>query len=192
VTKEDAKLKVASLITKLNSLDSHKIKGFNEAATKQGFIQPLFEALGWDFTDTDEVSPEDNTSNGRVDYAFKLHGISQFYVEAKSFKEDLNDPKYIKQAISYAYNKGVTWAILTNFQSLRVFNAQKTEPFVSLDFHQYEIDFERLWLLSRESLTTGLLNQEAVKWGALPAPVPVEKRLFAQMRAWREDLFTSY
>ena len=189
VTKEEAKLEVINLVKKFSLLDQHKIKGFNEAATKQGFIQPLFEALGWDFTDTDEVSPEDNTSNGRVDYAFKLHGVSQFYVEAKSFKEDVNDPKHIKQAVSYAYNKGVTWAVLTNFQSLRVFNAQKTEPFISLDCKQYETDFERLWLLSKESLTSGLLNQEAVKWGALPVLIPVEKHLFAQMRLWREQLF---
>ena len=189
MTKEETKLKITNLVTKLNSLDSHKIKSYNEAATKQGFIQPLFEALGWNFTDTDEVSPEDNTSNGRVDYAFKLHGISQFYVEAKSLKEDLNDQKYIKQAISYAYNKGVTWAILTNFQSLRVFNAQKTEPFISLDFNRYETDFDRLWLLSRESLISGSLNQAAVSWGALPVPIPVEKHLFAQMRVWREQLF---
>jgi predicted type IV restriction endonuclease len=86
VTKEDSKLAVINLVKKFNSLDQHKVKGFNEAATKQGFIQPLFEALGWDFTDTDEVSPEDSTSNGRVDYAFKLHGVSQFYVEAKAYK----------------------------------------------------------------------------------------------------------
>jgi type I restriction-modification system DNA methylase subunit len=189
VTKEESKLAVINLVKKFSLLDSHKIKGFNEAATKQGFIQPLFEALGWDFTDTDEVSPEDNTSNGRVDYAFKLHGVSQFYVEAKAFKEDINDPKHIKQAVSYAYNKGVTWAVLTNFQSLRVFNAQKTEPFISLDYKQYDADFDRLWLLSKESLTSGLLSQEALKWGALPVLIPVEKHLFAQMRLWREQLF---
>jgi predicted type IV restriction endonuclease len=116
MTKEEAKINVTNLVKKFHLLDQHKVKSFNEAATKQGFIQPLFEALGWDFTETDEVSPEDNTSNGRVDYAFKLHGISQFYVEAKSFKEDVNDAKNIKQAISYAYNKGVTWAVLTNFK----------------------------------------------------------------------------
>lgn len=189
MTKEEAKSKIIDLVKKFHALESSKVKGFNEAATKQGFIQPLFEALGWDFTDTDEVSPEDNTSSGRVDYAFKLHGVSQFYVEAKPFKEDVHDPKHIKQAVSYAYNKGVTWAVLTNFKSVRVFNAQKTEPFISLDCKLYEADFERLWLLSRESLTSGLLNQEAVKWGALPVLIPVEKRLFAQMRVWREQLF---
>ncbi len=187
--KQEAKLKIIDLVNKFSSASQPKIKSFNEAATKQGYIQPLFEALGWSFSDTDEVSPEDNTSNGRVDYAFKLHGVSQFYVEAKAFKEDINDPKHIKQAVSYAYNKGVTWAILTNFQSLRVFNAQKTEPFISLDCKLYDADFERLWLLSRESLISGLLNQEAIKWGALPILIPVEKRLFTQMRAWREQLF---
>jgi len=189
MSKQEAKLKIIDLVKKFHALESSKIKSFNEAATKQGFIQPLFEALGWDFSDTDEVSPEDNTSNGRVDYAFKLHGVSQFYVEAKPFKEDVHDPKHIKQAVSYAYNKGVTWAVLTNFQSLRVFNAQKTEPFISIDCDLYETDFERLWLLSKESLTSGLLNQEAVKWGALPVLIPVEKRLFTQMRVWREQLF---
>lgn len=189
MTKDESKSKVIDLVKKFNTLDSSKIKNFNEAATKQGFIQPLFEALGWDFTDTDEVSPEDNTSNGRVDYAFKLHGVSQFYVEAKPFKEDVHDPKHIKQAVSYAYNKGVTWAVLTNFQSLRVFNAEKTEPFISFACDQYESDFDRLWLLSKESLTTGLLNKEAVKWGALPIPLPIEKRLFGKLREWREILF---
>ena len=189
MTKEESKLKINNLVNKFNSLDQHKIKGFNEAATKQGFIQPLFEALGWDFTDTDEVSPEDNTSNGRVDYAFKLHGVSQFYVEAKAFKEDVNDPKHIKQAVSYAYSQGVTWAVLTNFQSLRVFNAQKTEPFIPLDSGHYIDSFERLWLLSKESIETGLLTKEAISWGALPVLIPIEKRLFAKLREWREILF---
>lgn len=189
MTKEEAKQKIAESVQKFQSLDQHKVKSFNEAATKQGFVQPLFEALGWNFTDTDEVSPEDKVSNDRVDYAFKLHGVSQFFVEAKPFKEDVNDPKHIKQAVSYAYNKGVTWAVLTNFQALRVFNAQKTEPFISLACGQYIPDFDRLWLLSKESLETGLLNQEAVKWGVLPVPIPIEKRLFAKLREWRELLF---
>jgi type I restriction-modification system DNA methylase subunit len=72
---------------------------------------------------------------------------------------------------------------------LRVFNAQKTEPFLSLDYKSFDANFEKLWLLSRDSLATGLLNQAAIDWGALPVPIPVEKHLFAQMRIWREQLF---
>lgn len=89
VTKDEAKLKVAELVAKYENLSASQIKAFNEANTKQGFIEPLFRALGWDVDDSNEVTLEENASNGRVDYAFKLHGVSQFYLEAKPLKADL-------------------------------------------------------------------------------------------------------
>ena len=97
----------------------------------------MFRALGWDFENTNEVSPEENASNGRVDYAFKLNNVSQFYVEAKSLKADLNREDFVKQAVSYSYARGVTWAILTDFESLRVFNALQNKPFISLSYVDY-------------------------------------------------------
>ena len=33
-------------------------------------------------------------------------------------------PSRPTEAINYAYNKGVTWAVLTNFEALRVYNAE--------------------------------------------------------------------
>lgn len=189
MAKEEAKQKITELVKKYESLSQSEIKAYHEAKTKQGFIEPLFRALGWDFDNTDEVAPEESASKGRVDYALKLNGISQFYVEAKSLKEDINDPKHIKQAVTYAYNKGITWAVLTNFEGLRIFNAQKQSQSITLDYKQYTEDFDRLWLLSRESLETGLLTKEAQKWGILPPPLPVETRLFTQLRQWREELF---
>ena len=188
-TKEEARQKIEELVEKYQKLTAKEIKGFNEAKTKQGFIEPMFRALGWDFENTNEVSPEENASEGRVDYAFKLNGVSQFYVEAKSFKEDVNDPKHIKQAVTYAFIKGVTWGVLTNFSGLRVFNAHKDWAFISLDYNNYSAGFDKLWLLSRESVETGLLKQESINWVILPTPIPIEKRLFAQLRTWRQELF---
>jgi type I restriction-modification system DNA methylase subunit len=187
--KDNAKAKIAELVKKYKSLDPHKIKAFNEASTKQGFIQPLFEALGWDFEDTDEVSPEEKASSGRVDYAFKLHGVSQFYLEAKPLKSDLTKEDYIKQAVTYAYNKGVTWAVLTSFDKLMIFNAQQKTPFIILAFSDYLTAIDKLLLLSKESLTNGLLNKEAQQYGALPPSLPIEKRLYKQLSQWREELF---
>ena len=189
MTKEDAKLAIANLVKKFSLLDSHKIKGFNEAATKQGFIQPLFEALGWDFTDTDEVSPEEHASNGRVDYAFKLNNVSQFYIEAKSLKADLNREDFVKQAVSYSYARGVTWAVLTDFESLRVFNALKNTPFISLSFTEYVEKFDDLWLLSKQATAGNELSKKAQAYGAMPLFIPIEKRLFKQLSLWRESLF---
>jgi len=170
-------------------LSPSEVKSFHEAKTKQGFIEPLFRALGWNFDDTSEVAPEEKASNGRVDYAFKLNGVSQFFLEAKPLKADLTSPDYVKQAVSYAYHKGVTWAVLTDFEEMRLFNAQQNKPFITLNCSEYLGKIDKLWLLSRESLKTGLLNKEAAEYGALPPALPIEKRLFTKLRQWREDLF---
>lgn len=133
--------------------------------------------------------PEEKVSKGRVDYAFKLNGVAQFYVEAKSLKADLTNPDYVKQTVTYAYNKGVTWAMLTNFEGLRLFNAQKSTPYINLSYQDYIPRLDKLWLLSRDSLEKGLLNKEAAQDGVLPLSVPIEKRLFNQLCQWREDVY---
>ena len=167
MTKDEAKGKVAKLVADYQALSPAQAKAYHEAKTKQGFVQPLFRCLGWDFDNVEEVAPEEKASNGRVDYAFKLKGVSRFYLEAKSLKADLNSPDYIKQAVTYAYNKGVTWAGLTSFDRLRLFNAQTGHPFLNLVCQNYVDDFDRLWLLSRESVESGALDGEAAKVGAL-------------------------
>lgn len=172
------------------ALTPAQIKQYHEAKTKQGFVQPLFRSLGWDFDDVDEVTPEENVSKGRVDYAFKIKGVSRFYLETKHLKADLNNTEFIKQAVTYAYNKGVTWAGLTSFDHLRLFNAQSGQPFLNLTCQDYSDDFDRLWLLSRESIEARNLDTEARKVGVLPLPQPVEQRLFNQLKNWREELFT--
>lgn len=187
--REAARQKITELVAKYESLNPSEIKGFHEAKTKQGFIEPLFRALGWDFDDTNEVAPEEKASSGRVDYAFKLQGVSQFYLEAKPLKADLTNLEYIKQAVTYAYNKGVTWAVLTDFEELRLFNAQANKPFLTLNCKDYTTSFDRLWLLSRESLEKGLLNKEAAQVGALPPSLSVEIRLYKQLQQWREELY---
>lgn len=188
--KSEALQKVSSLVTKYQGLSHTETNKLDEAKTKQGFIIPLFRALGWDFDNISEVSPEENASKGRVDFAFKLNGVSQLYLEAKPTKASLTNPNYIKQIITYAYNKGVTWAILTNFHELRLFNAQGKNPFITLSYDNYVTNFDKLWLLSRESLEKGLLNKEATQSGTLPLSVsPIETHLFIQLRQWREVLF---
>jgi hypothetical protein len=157
ITKSGAKQKVAKLVADYTTLAPAQVKKYHEAKTKQGFIQPLFRSLGWDFDDVNEVSPEESASKGRVDYAFKINGVSRFYLETKHLKADLNNAEYIKQAVTYAYNKGVTWAGLTSFDHLRLFNAQSGQAFLSLTCQDYIDNFDRLWLLSKESVQAGNL-----------------------------------
>ena len=82
ITKNEAKEKAGKLVSDHEALTATQVKGYHEAKTKQGFIQPLFRAPGWDFDNVEEVAPEESASKGRVDYAFKIKGISRLYLGA--------------------------------------------------------------------------------------------------------------
>jgi predicted type IV restriction endonuclease len=146
---EQVKERIEQLITKYKNLPLKLRKQYNEASTKNSFIQPLFEALGWDFSDISEVEPEQRIAAGRVDYVFKINGVSKFCLEVKPLRDELNDDDR-RQAISYAYNKGVSWAVLSNFDRLQVFNAERQTLdlnsilFLNLTCEDYLSDFNDL------------------------------------------------
>lgn len=114
---------IEKLVAKYQSLTQRERRNYNEANTKNVFVQPLFEALSWDFSDINQVEADKTITKGRVDYIFKVNRVSKFCLEVKSLRDQLTDD-HREQAISYAYNKGVTWAVLTNFDRLQVFNAE--------------------------------------------------------------------
>jgi len=87
-SKEEAKEKIRELIEKYEKVkQSGKIKNYTEEDTKKSFIEPFFEALGWDIRNKEEVSAEEKVSKGRVDYAFKINGITD--EEKKIIEEGL-------------------------------------------------------------------------------------------------------
>ena len=141
--REQARREIAELVERYRRLDAKSLRAYNEANTCKDFILPLFRALGWDVYDSAEVSAERKVSRGRVDYAFRLGGIPKFFLEAKRFATDLEDPKWARQVINYAWIKGVTWAVLTDFEGLKVFNAEWKEAnplrniFIDLTYDQY-------------------------------------------------------
>jgi predicted type IV restriction endonuclease len=74
VSYADAKIEVEGLIERFARLSARNHKRYNEPATRQEFVLPLFRALGWNIEDTREVSPEERASRGFVDFAFHLGG----------------------------------------------------------------------------------------------------------------------
>ncbi len=186
--KKQAKLKIQSLIERYNSLTTHE-KKMNEEMTKTKFIRPLFEALGWDFEE--DVLLEDAVSHRRVDYNFQINGRTKFFLEAKPLSADIDSINYAKQATNYAWLKNVNWAILTNFEGIRIFypaEAGEAKSCFRLNFKNYIDDFENLWILSKESFQNDLIDKEAVKWGAEPEHVKVSEQLAEDMNTWRNNL----
>ncbi|MFN3270322.1 MAG: hypothetical protein ACK42G_07040 [Candidatus Kapaibacteriota bacterium] len=79
-----------------------KDKMISEAQTKEWLIRPFFEKLGWDFSNPNDVLPEDDDSTGkRADYAFLVNNSKKLLVEAKSLSNPLTDEKMIKEKINY-------------------------------------------------------------------------------------------
>jgi len=193
--KEKAKEEIKLLVDKYNRLvEAGRVKSYNEEMTKKDFILPLFRALGWSVEDSEEVTAEEKISKGRVDYAFRIQSIPKLFLEAKSLREDLEKTEFAEQAINYAWHKGATWAILTDFEGIKVFNAEwkSSNPlqnlFFSLNCSQFLDRFEQLWLLSRESLESGVIDTEAEKWGKKAKKVPVDKQLLSDLTRFRELL----
>ncbi len=188
--KDIAKKKVAKLVNDYRKVISEgRLKSYNEADTKKNFIEPLFKALGWK-VDSEEVTAEDRASKGRVDYGFRMNGILQFVLEAKPLKADISKKEYALQAIDYAWHKGCTWAVLCDFENVRLFNAwKKTEPHhcicLNLNCNNYERDFDDLWLLSRESFESGAFHEWAKKYAKGPSKRTVGDQLLEDFIEWR-------
>jgi type I restriction-modification system DNA methylase subunit len=192
---QQAKENLAKLIAKFErELAAGKIKDYNEEAAKTVFIQPfLKDVLGWDVNDRDEVSPEEKTSRGRVDYGLKVEGKIKIFVEAKPPKAELS--RHIDQAIRYGYNrKGVPFVLLTDFESIMLFDVTVKPDVrnprkglkIDLSWPQYLQEIEQLWLLSKESALQGKLDELLrVK---PKERVPVDKAILEDLKEWREIL----
>lgn len=114
----------------------YESESFNEEQCRVEFINPLFEALGWDvsnragkFDAFKDVEHEGALKvGGRVkapDYAFRIGGTRVFFVEAKKPKVWIyaaNEPCY--QLRRYAWSAGLPVSVLTNFREFAVFDTQ--------------------------------------------------------------------
>jgi len=192
ISQKDAKERIQKLIDKYNKLSSADKTKFNEDRTKQVFIRPLFEALGWDFEE--DVYPEEQASTGRVDYSFRSNSVVKFFLEAKKLSVDLDDIKWAEQATNYGWHKNVIWTVLCDFEGLKVFNCEVKEKnplksqFFSIHYDQYVNRFDQLWLLSKESCEDNLLDKEAEKWGKKLKKIPVDRQLLNDLTKFRELL----
>ena len=86
------------------NIESYKAGQYNETQARREFIDPFFEALGWDINNKQgfaeaykDVIHEDSIKIGGFtkapDYSFRIGGVRKFFVEAKKpavyIKEDV-------------------------------------------------------------------------------------------------------
>lgn len=144
------------------------------------FIERLFrEVLGWPIDDISRFQKEQTLNRLRPDRILNLENGEKIFIEAKRFGaiERLSDEWALKpgqlslpgmatdrtkeeqQAINYAFQNDGTWAILTNFQIMRLYNARRDWLVFTFEAPRaYEVDFDLLWHLSWDNLNSGSLD----------------------------------
>ena len=199
MNKKEAKEEIGKIVAKYERLTPGEKREYNEAMTRKDFILPLFHVLGWDvYNDSiaNEVKEEESAVKGTVDYSFRLNNIPQFLLEAKAIRVDLDKIEWAEQAVSYGWNMGIEWVILTDFKGIKLFNASwkidTPRPNLELTYKEYLDRFDDLWLFSKESFEGGELEKQAGKWGISAKRVDVTEKLANDLIEWREELFRNF
>jgi len=177
VAKSEAKRRIHNLVEDyMRVLAAGKKESFNEERVKIAYVVPFLEALGWN-PRTDEVLPEQATLTGRADFGLRVGGRTKIFVEMKSFNKSLDGydtvkgrhRSYAQQAIQYAWSMKADWAVLTNFEEMRLYDSRVKKPEdglvwkKSIRFTEFESRFDELWLISKESVVSGTLDAYRAK-----------------------------
>jgi len=170
--KENAKKDIADLVNRLEQvIESGKEATFSEADVSSKFILPFLDALGWDTKNIDQVKEQRRTLSGPVDYTLFVDRKPRLLLEVKKFVEQLDGyrevhgrrERFPEQATRYAWHMKVEWVVLTNFKEIRLYNSYYSKPIdglrLRLRFPQFVSEFDKLWILSLESVRAGELDK---------------------------------
>lgn len=190
MNKQRAIEKIKKLVERYGKLSEDERRKYNERQTSDHFIRPLFEALGWNFEEN--VYSEVDVYGKRADFAFKIGGITKFFVEIKAIPINLDEERWAEQAINYSWHKSVPWVILTDFEAIKVFNTEWDIPdiqscqFVEILYTDY-LTSEKLWWLSFEAFKNNILDKEADKLNRRPKKI-IDEQLASDLIRWRDLL----
>jgi hypothetical protein len=178
---------IKDLVNQSNSIGE---KNDNVIQSSQ-FTQPFFESLGWDFnTDVKSENFENLTIN-----AFQIDNVTRFYLKEfplNSSLELLNDE--IKSCVSYGFNKGVTWVIVTNFKEIKVYNTESTGRTLASMQHytflasEYVEKFQKLSDLTKKQFSLNVLDDSAEYFGKKPKRISIDKQLLEDFLHYRNIL----
>src|SRR4051812_41367251 len=116
--------------------ESYLSSHYNETQLRREFVDPLFEALGWDVDNTGgfaeaykDVVHEDSIRIGggakSPDYSFRIGGVRKFFVETKKPAIRLKaDKSSAFQLRRYAWSAKLPVSILTNFEAFAVYDTR--------------------------------------------------------------------
>jgi type I restriction-modification system DNA methylase subunit len=161
MTEDELRKELAKWVNKFQDNRSQR-RLRDEEDVKNAIIDPLLEILGWNVNEPSEVKKEEPIGSKFADYALKIEGETEIIIEAKALDKKFQDPtedghgEFEKQAINYAYNEGVDWALLTNGEEWRLYNAywkgKKLAFQMEVGDFPSDSNYPKISLLSKDSV----------------------------------------
>ncbi len=191
-------------------LELYKRADYKEARVRLEFIDPFFEALGWDVRnarglgeqDKDVVYEDTIRIRGKAhapDYSFRVGRARKFFLEAKKPAVSLIGnvgPAY--QLRRYSWNVKLPLGILTDFEELAVYDCrQRPQPgdkasvgrVLYLTYEQYAERFDELCaLFGRAAVQAGALERWAQEAKPARGSAEVDQAFLQEIEAWRDSL----
>jgi hypothetical protein len=208
---DEAKSQVERLVERFHrNLDVYKRPEYKEAHVRAEFIDPLFEALGWDMRNTkgyaeqykDVVHEDSLKVSGAVrapDYCFRIGGTRKFFLEAKkpsvSVKGDIG-PAY--QLRRYAWSAKLPLSVLTDFEELAVYDCQRRPKqndkagvarILYFTYEQYPDCLEEVYgVFARQSILEGSFDRYVQDTKGKRGTSEVDAEFLKEIEGWRETL----
>lgn len=190
--------------------NNYQQTSYNETQTRNDFINPFFEALGWDVNNQKDLTEpyrhvihEDTLKLGRVtkkpDYSFRVGGVRKFFVEAKKPAISLkNDREAAFQIRRYGWSAKLPLSILTNFKEFAVYDCRvkpvntdsaSTARLWYLTYTDYLAQWPQLMeKFSFDAVWQGKLDQYVTAQKSPKGTLEVDAAFLAEIERWREVL----
>ena len=190
--------------------EAYKSGSYNETQVRREFIDPFFEALGWDINNLDgnaeaykDVIHEDAVKVCGVtkapDYSFRIGGTRKFFVEAKkpsiAVKDD-SAPAF--QVRRYAWSAKLPLSIVTDFEELAVYDCRiKPDQKDKADkarvkyytFRQYVEKWDEIAaIFSKQAILKGSFDKYAESHKAKRGTAEVDSAFLEEIESWRDTL----
>jgi type I restriction-modification system DNA methylase subunit len=192
------------------NIEAYHSPAYNETQLRIEFIDPLFEALGWDVTNKagyaeqyKDVIHEDaikiSGATKAPDYCFRIGGVRKFFLETKKPSIDIKtqtSPAY--QLRRYAWSAKLPISILTDFEEMAIYDCRlrpkpSDKPSVGrirlYTCTQYPDSFEEIYnLLSKEAVLKGSFDKFAESERQKRGTTEVDGEFLKEIESWREAL----
>lgn len=190
----------------------YKTEKYKEAQLRIDFLNPLLKTFGWDVDnekgksqflrdiiqeESIDVDDEDIITKKNPDYTLRIQGMRKVFVEAKKASIDLGkDNKASFQTRRYGWNANLGISILTNFETLVVYDcrykpnikdAVNIARYKTFHYSEFEKLFDELYdLLSFESIGNGYIEEFFSL--AEKETTTFDDEFLRQIEHWRESL----